>query len=277
MANLVDDSGSVNSNLVTGSGTNAATFTMPGNVALQVESVVALVNNAAGAATGATLEVRDQSGVVISTKRQARTIPAGDTGSMSWSLRNSGDDELTGIFYDIANSGEWLNVKTTSTSGGDGMVFEAVLGDIRFFADDSATGAFRVDAPFIRFDTDGVSFRLLDSGETFFVAADAASWEFGGFAMDTTYYVINATTTGNITTGGNYEENIGGNSSNSTNGSYSVDAANIGLHAAAGDIALGLEVGGAVTVFDHLGNAIFRVNEDGSLQGKTGKALTFNL
>src|SRR5207247_1705931 len=38
-----------------------------------------------------------------------------------------------------------------------------------------------------------------------------------------------------------------------------------------------LEVGKTLEVQDHLGSPIFRVNENGDLQGKTGKALTFNL
>lgn len=38
-----------------------------------------------------------------------------------------------------------------------------------------------------------------------------------------------------------------------------------------------LGTGSRLEVGDHNGAAIFRVNEDGSLQGKTGKALTFNL
>jgi hypothetical protein len=46
------------------------------------------------------------------------------------------------------------------------------------------------------------------------------------------------------------------------------------------DVAIQMQLGTAgksLTVLDHTGAPIFRVNEDGSLQGKTGKALTFNL
>lgn len=38
-----------------------------------------------------------------------------------------------------------------------------------------------------------------------------------------------------------------------------------------------IPAGGSFTFFDHNGVAIFKINEDGSLQGKTGKSLTFNL
>ena len=42
-------------------------------------------------------------------------------------------------------------------------------------------------------------------------------------------------------------------------------------------VIVGLPLTGKLEVRDHSGNPIFRVNEDGSLQGKTGKTLTFNL
>lgn len=38
-----------------------------------------------------------------------------------------------------------------------------------------------------------------------------------------------------------------------------------------------IPAGGSFTFYNSVGQPIFRINEDGSLQGKTGKALTFNL
>lgn len=46
---------------------------------------------------------------------------------------------------------------------------------------------------------------------------------------------------------------------------------------AGGLITVKLTTGQTVTVFDNTGNPIFRVDEDGDLHGKTGKALTFDL
>lgn len=91
MANLVDKSGDAYSNLVAGNGTNSLTFTMPGSVALNVESVVATIDNAAGGATTGELSIADASGVVIANKRQGDTIPSGDTGTATWALRLADD------------------------------------------------------------------------------------------------------------------------------------------------------------------------------------------
>jgi hypothetical protein len=38
-----------------------------------------------------------------------------------------------------------------------------------------------------------------------------------------------------------------------------------------------IPLGSSFTFFDHLGNPVFRINEDGSLHGKTGKTLVFDL
>lgn len=246
MASFVEETGPPSSNIVGGAASATKTFVMPASVELDVQSVVATIDNSSGATpVTATITIKDQGGEVIDANAQSETIPAGGTGLATFARRLV-DRSATGtaagfIKYDFLNSGDWLNIKTTSSSGGDGMVFEAELGDVRFFVDDAATGAFRVDSPFVRFDTSGVSLRLLDSGETFFTGDLGATWSFGGFAL-------------------------------SSDGGIDLDASS-GAH----NITLDITTGQSVQVNDHLGNPIFRVNEDGSLQGKTGKALTFNL
>lgn len=87
MANLADLTGDVGSNLVQGTGTRSATFTMPGNVAINVESVVATITNGAATAITPQLTIKDAAGVVIATKRQGETIPAADSGTATFALR----------------------------------------------------------------------------------------------------------------------------------------------------------------------------------------------
>lgn len=87
MANLVDKSGDAYSNVVHGDGTNALAFTMPGNVALDVESVVATIDNTSGDSTKALLTVADSSGQVIARKRLGESLDGGTTGDMTWALR----------------------------------------------------------------------------------------------------------------------------------------------------------------------------------------------
>jgi hypothetical protein len=65
--------------------------TMPSNVALKVESVVATVSNGSGSAVTPELTIKDAAGTVIATKRQASSIPAGDTGTATFALRLADD------------------------------------------------------------------------------------------------------------------------------------------------------------------------------------------
>jgi hypothetical protein len=110
VALLVDESGDVNSNLVAGEGTNSLTFTMPSNIALNVESVVATVDNGAGGDTTAKLTVLDQSGAVIAKKAQGDTIDAGATGTATFALRLTDEQAATATphavgFYDATPPG----------------------------------------------------------------------------------------------------------------------------------------------------------------------------
>lgn len=95
MAKLLDGSGDAGSNLVRGAGTATATFPLPGNVPLSVESVYATVDNSAGGATTALLTIKDASGEVIARKRQGATIDAGASGSATWAFRLDDDSTST--------------------------------------------------------------------------------------------------------------------------------------------------------------------------------------
>lgn len=137
MANLADKSGDAYSNLVPGNNTNSATFTMPGSVRLDVETVVATVDNTAGAATDATLIVADASGEVIATKRLDDVIPAGDTGgTATFSLRNADSGGGGGVgsggtilLYDFSVTGA---AKTSIDSGIDGTMAGAFRTDLTY-------------------------------------------------------------------------------------------------------------------------------------------------
>lgn len=94
MALLADASADVNSNLTTGTGTESVVYTVPGNVAVKVESVVATITNGSASAVTPEVTIRDQSGVVIARKAQRTTIPAGDSGTATFALRLD-DDEAT--------------------------------------------------------------------------------------------------------------------------------------------------------------------------------------
>ena len=239
MALLADSSADASSNLVQGVGSNTVTFTMPKNVAIKVESVVATVDNSAGGATTGKITVKDNSGQVIGTNTQGDTIPAADSGTATFALGLASTGGQ--IRYGRVNSGNWLDIHTTTDLSPDtgGMSFVAETGGIFFVATHAGNGEFNVSAAFVHFLLNNNIFRISDSSLT----------------------EINATTFEVITT------SDWGISTNNTSVNVDVNE----------NVNVNLANGKPLTVFDHLGNAIFRVNEDGSLQGKTGKALTFNL
>jgi hypothetical protein len=106
VALLANRSADVSSNLVQGAGTQSAVFTMPSNVALKVESVVATVSNGSASDVTPELTIKDSSGVVIATRRQTAPIPAGDTGTATFALRlaDDGGASAAGFVPTLANS-----------------------------------------------------------------------------------------------------------------------------------------------------------------------------
>lgn len=128
MARLVDGSADVNSNLVSGAGTSSLAFTMPGNVAMRVQSVVASITNNATAAVRPELTIRDQSGVVIATTVQGATIPSSDTGTATFALRLLGDIRSqifsASNFFDQTLTGTATSIDTTGTNISGANVLE---------------------------------------------------------------------------------------------------------------------------------------------------------
>lgn len=148
MALTADQLFDAGSNLVSGNGTRSATFTMPHNAAIKVESVVAAITNGSGSAVTPELTIQDQSGVVIAKIRQSQTIPAGDTGSATWALRvaESGltSNDLTGYLHWGSNVDADHVGLTLDASGGSGdkpitILAGGLSGDLHI---EGATGTF---------------------------------------------------------------------------------------------------------------------------------------
>lgn len=245
MANVIEGGEVGSSNLVQGKGTNSATFPMPASVPLLVESVVATVNNAAGGDTIATLTIKDQSGEVIAEKRQGAVIPAGDTGTATFALRDDDNDAVgTGagfIKYDFLNSGDWLTVATTGQGGptSSGVEFDVAKGDFAVFVDPVTGDTLRLSGGFLFFDANGGIFRFVN-GSLFDVTA--------------TQFAVTTTQAWGVA---NNNDGVSGTT--------------------AGDVFVTIKAAHSLTVQDTLGNALFRVDANGDLHGKTGKALVFDL
>lgn len=115
MAQVVELGDNAGSNLVTGTGTNSVTFTLPASPRYVVQSVVATINNAAGTDATATLTMKDTNGEVIAANAQDDPIPAGGTGTATFALRLAGNGG--GIRFRKINTGEWLEIVTTGEGG----------------------------------------------------------------------------------------------------------------------------------------------------------------
>jgi hypothetical protein len=75
-----------------GSGTQSVSYSLPPGVWQYVEAVFVQIDNSFGGDIRPTLAIETVNGVVMAKKRQAETIPAGDTGTATWALRL--DDEI---------------------------------------------------------------------------------------------------------------------------------------------------------------------------------------
>lgn len=257
MANLADKSGDAYSNLVNGRGTNSLTFTMPGAISLDVESVVATVDNTAGGDATATLTIRDPSGQVIATKRQGEVIPAGDSGTATFALRLD-DSETGGIRYNVANSGGFLRIAATGNSPVAYQVgSQTSTWSVGISGDTVAIGA----------DTN------------LFLTAVGAAEIIATAAVDifTDGPLIVGADRSTQTYGGAVTFNVGDSFAVQATNDVSIAGAGQEIDLSASEVAVRLATGDALTVYDHNNNPIFRVNENGDLQGLTGKALAFNL
>jgi hypothetical protein len=263
VALLNDSSEDASSHLTAdGIGTNSATFTVPNYPPYAIQSVIATVDNGAGADTTATLTIADRAGEGVAKRVQGDVIPAGDTGTATFALRLAGNGG-TGIRFNRNNTGSWLEVTTTANQPltFDGIKFVVAQnsnfvlydaqgneiisagagnpGDFGMNLLGGGSGSLQVDVPFERHSIQGGIFRVTNLSL---------------FDTDPDQFTVNAGDGITLTSQGTF--------------------AQINLE---GPTFVRLRVGDALEVQDSGGNPIFRVNEDGSLQGKTGKALTFNL
>lgn len=119
MALLTDQSLDAYSNIVQGTNSQTLTFTMPANVVIDVETVVATVTNGSGGGVTPELTIRDPSGEVIATRRQATQIPAADSGTATWALRLTDDSgsntSTTGLLYTNTLAAPAVTIDTTGT------------------------------------------------------------------------------------------------------------------------------------------------------------------
>jgi hypothetical protein len=90
MASSADTGLTAGSNIVSGAGASTLAFTLPDSPRYLIQSVVATINNTAGAATTATLTYSEADGTVIAKRRQGETVDAGATTTATWALRLSG-------------------------------------------------------------------------------------------------------------------------------------------------------------------------------------------
>lgn len=127
MALTLDKTADVYSNIVNNN-SRSVTFSLPKNVELDVESVVATITNSSTAICKPTMTISDSSGQVIAAIRQGVGIPAADSGNATWALRLGGDSESTiftqGLFFETELTGTAVSIDTTGTDISGGNVLE---------------------------------------------------------------------------------------------------------------------------------------------------------
>jgi hypothetical protein len=256
VASSLDTVETAGSNVVTGTGTNSVRFTLPGSPQYIVQSVVATVDNAGGADTTATLTYADTNGEVIAKKPQNGTIPAGDTGTATFALRLSDEASSTaaGIRFDkTPQEGGFLEATTLGPASPSGwsIALNTETGGAILLNAPGPGGEIRLTAPFYEYLGQGGSVQW-SNVDQFDVQGTDFSFTGHDFTADASHDVTLTAAT-----------------------QVDLDAALITLEG--GNTEVLLAVGKTLTVKNHLGAAIFRVNENGDLQGLTGKALVFNL
>lgn len=212
-----------------GDGSQAASYKLAPGIFQYVESVLVEVDASAAGDVRPTLRIAEPSGVVIATKRQGETIPAGDTGSATWALRL--DDERpaggSGLQFDKdPQEGDWFRARVTTNGPvdpGSGVAYGTIWED---------------DSP------NGPLWRAKSGGKTALIALDEGR-HILAFASDQ----INVQVFG----GPAIVWNPG-------NLSFTLDNPT--------DV---------FTFFNHLGQKVFEIRSNGSLHGKTGQTLTFDL
>lgn len=252
---------------------SAASYTLAPGLAQYVESVYIEVNNGAASGVHPVLTIAEQAGVVIAKRRQGGTIAAGNTGSATWALRLSGDDSgdtgLTGIFYDTANSGDWLEVATTGSQAyapAQGSAAGNTFGQV-FDAGYSA------DAILLQ-----ARDLFVELFNNLFVESNGGSMSFlspGGFTIDSSASALliksgAGALTLNSQGGGLTLDDEGGGVTLNATGALDVTTAGTAVNIRIGS-------GTSLTITGTSGQPIFRANSAGDLHGQTGKTLTFDL
>lgn len=244
MAQLIGFGGDASSNLVSGVGTSSAVFTMPGNVGVKLESVVALIDNTAGSAATLTLTIRDPAGNVVAAHQLGDTIAAGDTGSATWALRLV-DSGAGGIRFNRTNQGGFLTIRLGAT---ESYNLQDRSGNNLIHYNEQGVLVVNVPVGGIWEVNRGGGSPVLSVDGTRALAIACSDW----------FLTANGTTTISLT------------------GATSISTRDVAITTRVATWKLA-NAGNTFTVLDHSGNPIFRVDESGDLHGKTGKALTFDL
>lgn len=224
-----------------GSGTRSVTYQLPPGLFQYIESVLVSLSNGAAVAVRPTLKVETVNGRVMATKRQGESVPAGDTGTATWALRLT--DELGGVIrFDVENEGRFLHVTTTE--------------DVDF----------EVQSFFVNATGPGSTVDIEAESSLELVGRDQLKLETSGAWLISADSVL--------------EDVAGDVSINVGSGGYALQVrgpVTIDTSGGSDNVTIRIPTGASVEVQDAADNPIFRVNENGDLQGKTGKALVFNL
>jgi hypothetical protein len=220
-----------------------ATYQLAPGLAQYVQSVYAEVDTSGSGDVEATLTIREQAGVVIAKKRQGETIDGSGAGSATWALRLDDNQTASGaIRYKVLNSGEWLDIETTGhgASGGEGMRIATTGSDPANNMEINSDVQLAVRA--------GTNL-LLEASE---LVAMNVFTQGAAFILDTNNGPILLRMNDHVNTGAM-------------------------LEISEGAVLIELSVGASVQVVDSAHAPIFEVRDDGSLHGKTGASLVFDL
>jgi hypothetical protein len=178
------------------------------------------------------------SGDVVGRFPCAAVLATGDSAFVTFAPFLRNDTGLTGIFYDFANKGDWLSIEATGTGAHLGSsIYLKTAGDLRW-----------------------------DIGNDWDIDTIGQDWNISGPTRDW-----------NVSPGRDWNTGSGRDTNLNTGRDFNILTTGALNAIGTTGIFLGIKAGTSVTVQDHLGNAIFRVDENGDLHGKTGKSLVFDL
>jgi hypothetical protein len=198
------------------------------------------------------VEVVSDAGIVVARSVATDTVAAGDSAEVTFAPFLGRKGSSDGIRFDVPNVGGSLDVTTTSgdttftVESGD---FDVTTDDGEIFLWSKAGGTY----PQVFIDADASSSALfLGTNKTF---AQVAYLTLDASVPQMLVNVTDGAGAGDVvyTVGHDFDVAVG--------------------HA----FFLQIPAGGTFNVTNHLGSPIFRVDENGDLHGKTGKALVFDL